>query len=205
MDLESDEAGGGLLQALGVAAVRDAGRDRRRGSAAQPVQRASSRPTLGLGARGDPARAVRPRDRRRRPGGPGRGGLRRLRGARHAGDRRRRASAARRAPRRGSRTTSASRPASPAASWRSARRCRRASSARAWSCPPKRSGFARGGRPLRDPTRRRRDGQRAHRDRRHRRRLPPARRPRARALRGRRRLLRRHAERGADCAPATRS
>ena len=99
--------------------------------AAQPVEPRAGR---GAGLRQPLERdGLRPGRRRRRPGGAGGGGLRRLRGAEHRGARADRRRAARPAAACASRTTSASPPASPAASWPSARCSRPTSSARVLS------------------------------------------------------------------------
>ena len=93
---------------------------------AQPLE-----PRAGGGPRPPPAAGadgVRPGRGRRRPGGAGRGRLRRLRGAATRWCWSARRPGARPAAACGSRTTSASPPASPAASWPSAPSCRPTSS-----------------------------------------------------------------------------
>ena len=197
MDLEDDEEADALLRALGVDAVRDAGRDRRRAAccATRPTRELAA--MLGLGSRGAPPPMCDLVIVGAGPAGLAAARVRRLRGARHAGDRRGRVRRPGRAPRRGSRTTWASRRGSPAASWPSARRSRRGGFGARLVVPAQAVGLARGRRPLHDRARRRRGGQRPHGDRRHRRPVPQARPARPRALRGRRRLLRRHPGRGA--------
>jgi len=174
--------------------MRDAGGDRGRAGAAQPEQR-SDRLDARLRFPGRGAPDVRPDHRRRRACRPGRGAVRRLRGARHPGDRQ----GGVRGP---GKHLGPDRELPGVPDRDLGRRAGRARDppGSALRCADGGPGYvgrpARRERSLQDRARRRVGGERSNADRGHRSPVPQAAPARARALRGPRRLLRRDPGRG---------